>query len=82
MNRYEGLVKRHNGTTWQTVLGKGSTAYPGSLCADATTRTNCDINLWDTFVGMNERIYFIDNGRIRFVDLLNGRVYTYVTLTP
>lgn len=82
MNRYEGFVKRHNGSVWQTVLGRGITAYPGTNCADATTRTSCDINLWDAFVGLQERIYFIDNGRIRFVDLLNGRVYTYVTLTP
>ena len=82
MNRYEGYVKRHNGTTWQTVLGKGADDYPVALCADGTSRTNCDINLWDTFVGMSERIYFIDSGSIRYVDLLNGRVYTYVTLTP
>lgn len=82
MNRYEGFLKRHDGTSWQTVLGKGATPYPGSLCADGTSRTNCDINLWDAFVGMSERIYFIDNSRIRYVDLLNGRVYTHVTLAP
>lgn len=82
MNRYEGYVKRHNGSVWQTILGRGMNAYPGSLCADGTTRTSCDINLWDVFIGLSERTYFIDNGRIRFVDLLNGRVYTYVTLAP
>ena len=82
MNRFEGFVKRYNGSAWQTVLGRGVDQNPGSLCANGTTRTSCDINLWDSFIGFNERIYFIDAGVIRFVDLLNGRVYSYVTLTP
>lgn len=82
MNRFEGFVKRYNGSAWQTVLGRGIDQNPGSLCANGTTRTSCDINLWDSFIGLNERIYFIDAGVIRYVDLINGRVYSYVILTP
>lgn len=81
MNRFEGYVRRHNGSVWQTVLGNGAQGF-GANCANGTSRTNCDVDLWDTFVGASERMYFIDKGVIRYVDLLNGRVYTFVTLTP
>lgn len=81
MNRFEGFVRRHNGTNWQTVLGNGAQGG-GAICANGTNRTSCDIDLWDSYVGINERMYFIDKGVIRFVDLLNGKVYTLVTLTP
>ncbi|AZZ37795.1 hypothetical protein CIK05_13630 [Bdellovibrio sp. qaytius] len=81
MNRFEGKVKYHDGTNWLTALGRGNQNF-ASLCAEATTKQNCEIDLWDAFVGANERIYFIDSGQVRFVDLLNGRVYTYANIKP
>lgn len=80
MNRFEGRIKRFTGA-WQNVVGRGNQDF-ASLCANGTSRTSCELDLWDAFVGANERIYFIDSGVIRFADLINGRVYTYVTLTP
>lgn len=82
MNRFQGFVRQHNGSVWQTVLGRGVDQNPAGLCANGTSRTSCDINLWDAYVGPNDRLYFIDNGTLRFVDTLNGRVYTLTTLSP
>lgn len=80
MNRLEGYIRRYTGSSWDTQVGRGFQNF-SSLCANGTTKTACELDLWDTFVGANERIYFIDSGVVRFVDSY-GKVHSYVTLTP
>ena len=80
VNRLEGLVRKHDGTQWNTYLGRGQQNF-ASICANNTPKANCELDLWDVFVGPSEKMFFIDSGVIRFVDLY-GRVHTLVTLTP
>lgn len=80
MNRLEGLVRKHDGTQWNTYLGRGQQNF-ASICANNTPKANCELDLWDVFIGPSEKMFFIDSGVIRFVDLY-GRVHTLVTLTP
>lgn len=74
-NSYDARLLKFNTSTlnWDNKLGTGSIAV--SYCADGASALSCAIRLWDSFVGYNDQIYFIDNGRLRFIDL-DGRVKT------
>lgn len=70
-----GEIKKanRNSLIWNVVAGNGANG-PG-FCADATNAQSCSIRLWDSYVGNNDLVYFIDEGRLRFVDL-DGKVKT------
>lgn len=76
-NAYAGEVRKLNTltNTWELMLGAGQ----GTGCADGTLATSfaCTINLWDAYIAANDVLYFIDAGKVRFVDSL-GRVRTVV----
>lgn len=66
VNRFYGQISRYSSTTrtWTTLVGTGT---QGS-CIDGTAATSCKIDPQDVFVTANSRIYFVDRGRIRYVD--------------
>lgn len=74
-NADDAKLLKYNTSTlnWDAKLGTG--IYPGSFCTDSTSALSCAVRLWDAFVGYNDQIYFIDNGRLRFIDL-DGKVKT------
>lgn len=74
-NAYEGGVYKFdtNTNSWSWMLGSGS----GAGCIDGTFATSftCTIDLWDAYIGQNEVLYFVDAGKVRFVDT-DGKVRT------
>ncbi len=74
-NAYDARLFKYNILTqnWDNKLGTG--VYGVSYCADGTSALSCSVRLWDSFVGYNDQIFFIDQGRLRFVDL-DGKVKT------
>ncbi|OQW50447.1 MAG: hypothetical protein A4S09_01240 [Proteobacteria bacterium SG_bin7] len=57
--------------TWTTFLGTGTVG----ACADGTLATACNVDIYDLFVTMQGRIYFVDRGLIRTLDE-NNKVIT------
>jgi len=74
-NAYEARLSKFNTGTlnWDDILGTAN--YGTSFCADGTSALSCDVRLWDAFIGYNNQTFFIDNGRLRFIDT-DGRVKT------
>lgn len=70
-----GEIKRANriGLVWNVIAGTGSVG--SGFCVNGTSAQSCAIRLWDSYVGNNDFVYFIDHGRLRFVDI-DGRVQT------
>lgn len=62
-----------NTRTWSKILGGSSRA--SSYCNNNTSSTSCDLRLVDVFVTNQKRIFFMDQSRIRSVEL-NGRIQT------
>lgn len=56
---------------WTTFLGTGTIGN----CADGTVATSCNVDLYDLFVTMQGRIYFVERGLIRTIDE-NNKVVT------
>lgn len=75
INAYEGQFQKYNSLTFNWDLKLGTGTYASSFCADGTSALSCDLRLWDAYVGHNDQIYFIDFGRLRFVDS-DGKVRT------
>jgi len=57
--------------TYTRVLGSGTRGE----CADGTAATSCNMSIQDMFMTSTGKIYFIDGGLIRTVDV-NGNVLT------
>lgn len=81
LNAYTGAVFKLNtiNNSWDRILG--TTVYPSSFCNDSTSANSCAVRLWDSQVLQNDRLFFIDQGRLRFVDA-DGRVKTIIKETP
>jgi hypothetical protein len=81
VNRNNGLIQRYSSTTrtWTTLVGTGGLG----TCSDGTLATSCPIDPQDAFITTTSRIYFVDRGRIRYVDdsgnvvTLAGQAFSY-----
>jgi hypothetical protein len=53
---------------WDQILGSGTGAGTGCTNGMLATSGACTITLYDVYVGKNDVLYFVDSGKVRFIE--------------